>query len=151
MGPTSNGKLPTCSFPQREVPLDWPNNYRRGRVGFGWLILSQKSPNVGFNYRKKRKKQSRQPNQRKKSKKFRSEEEEPIEPADNANKAVVKHLQLQLVRDLLFTLPAIHWSLPHWDTDPWLPEPIVNTLMWLESVVCMVQSIASFQRQQQQQ
>ena len=58
-----------------------------------------------------------------------------------------QNLRLQILRDLLFTLPAIHWSLPNWDTNPWLSEPIVNTLMWLESVVCMYQGVKSFQQQ----
>lgn len=60
----------------------------------------------------------------------------------------IKSLKLQIIRDILFSLPAIHWSLPNWDTDPWLAEPFVNILMWLESVVCMYQSISSFQQQQ---
>ena len=59
---------------------------------------------------------------------------------------VITNLRLQLLRDALFTLPAIHWSLPNWDRDPWLPEPLVNTLMWLEAVVCMYQSVVSFQQ-----
>lgn len=61
------------------------------------------------------------------------------------NPGVIRNLRLQILRDLLFTLPAIHWSLPNWDTQPWLTDPLVNTLMWLESVVCMYQSVASFQ------
>jgi hypothetical protein len=64
-----------------------------------------------------------------------------------ANDAVTKNLKLQIVRDLLFTLPAIHWSLPNWDTDPWLPDPFVNSLMWIETIVCMYQSITNFQQQ----
>lgn len=59
--------------------------------------------------------------------------------------AAMKKLRLQIVRGALFALPAIHWSLPNWDRDPWLPEPVVNTLMWLEAVVCMYQSVSSFQ------
>lgn len=58
----------------------------------------------------------------------------------------LRNLRLQIARDLLFTLPAIHWSLPNWDTQPWLPDPLVNTLMWLESVVCMYQSVSNFQQ-----
>lgn len=61
--------------------------------------------------------------------------------------AAIRNLKLQILRNLLFTLPAIHWSLPHWDTNPWLPEPLVNSLMWLEAVVCMYQSIANFRQQ----
>jgi len=54
------------------------------------------------------------------------------------------HLQLQILRGVLYTLPAIHWSLPNWDRDPWLSEPIVNGLMSLEALVCMYQSIKDF-------
>jgi hypothetical protein len=53
--------------------------------------------------------------------------------------------QLQIVRSLLFTLPAIHWSLPRWDTHPWLKESVVNGLMWTEAVVSFYQSLYSFQ------
>ncbi|CAB9496352.1 Peroxisomal biogenesis factor 11 (PEX11) [Seminavis robusta] len=59
--------------------------------------------------------------------------------------ATMKYLRLQLVRASLHLLPAIHWSLRNSDIEPWLSLPFVNTLMWLESVVCMIQGIASFQ------
>ena len=49
--------------------------------------------------------------------------------------------RLQLVRNACFLLPSVHWSLPKWDTDPWLPADLVNVLMWLESVVCLGQSV----------
>jgi hypothetical protein len=47
----------------------------------------------------------------------------------------MRNVELQLLRNALFVLPTIHWSLPNWDVDPWLPAPLVNTLMWLESLV----------------
>jgi hypothetical protein len=53
--------------------------------------------------------------------------------------------RLQIVRNLLFSLPSIHWSLPNWDTDPWLSDETSNGLMWLESIVCMYQAISNFQ------
>lgn len=49
--------------------------------------------------------------------------------------------QLQIYRNLLFLLPCINWSLPNWDVQPWLTEKTVNTLMWLESIVCIHQAI----------
>jgi len=49
--------------------------------------------------------------------------------------------ELQLVRSALFTLPCLEWSLPRWDTHPWLDTSVVNGLMWLESVVSMYQSV----------
>lgn len=48
--------------------------------------------------------------------------------------------RLQLLRNLFFSLPAFHWSLPKWDTDPLLSEETANGLMWLESIVCMYQA-----------
>jgi hypothetical protein len=52
--------------------------------------------------------------------------------------------RLQIVRNALFFLPMIHWSLPNWDRDPWLSPEAVNGLMWLESVVCFYQGMQSF-------
>lgn len=49
--------------------------------------------------------------------------------------------QLQIVRSLLFTLPAIHWSLPRWNTHPWLKESVVNGIMLTEAVVSFYQSL----------
>jgi Peroxisomal biogenesis factor 11 (PEX11) len=51
--------------------------------------------------------------------------------------------RLQIVRNALYLAPAVHWSLPNWDTHPWLSETTCKTLMWLEAVVCMVQSISN--------
>lgn len=51
----------------------------------------------------------------------------------------LRQVQYQLTRNALFALPCIHWSLPNWDTQPWLPESLVNTLMWLESIVSLYQ------------
>lgn len=51
--------------------------------------------------------------------------------------------RLQMLRCALFTVPAFQWSLPNWDTDPWLPESIINSMMWGESIVSLYQSIRS--------
>mmetsp|Transcript_84888 Transcript_84888/g.127264 ORF Transcript_84888/g.127264 Transcript_84888/m.127264 type:complete len:261 (-) Transcript_84888:321-1103(-) len=53
--------------------------------------------------------------------------------------------RLQIIRNALFAFPAVHWSLPNWDTDPLMSDGWVNFLMWLESMVCMYQGIANFQ------
>jgi hypothetical protein len=53
------------------------------------------------------------------------------------------HLRLQLLRNALFLLPAIHWSLPNWDTKPWLPSKAVNGLMWVEAMVSLYQTSSS--------
>jgi hypothetical protein len=52
---------------------------------------------------------------------------------------IMRYTKLQLIRDALFVLPCINWSLPNWDIDPMLPENVVNGLMWLESIVCLYQ------------
>jgi hypothetical protein len=52
---------------------------------------------------------------------------------------------LQILRNALFFLPAVHWSLPNWDTHPWLPDDLVNGCMWLESIACMYQGIRNVQ------
>ena len=61
------------------------------------------------------------------------------------NLAAMRSWRLQMMRDALFAIPALQWALPNWDTDPWLPTPLIHTLMWLESVVCMYQSVTNFQ------
>jgi hypothetical protein len=49
--------------------------------------------------------------------------------------------RLLLIRNSLFVLPMIHWSLPNWDTQPWLSETTCNSILWLEALVCMYQGI----------
>jgi hypothetical protein len=58
-----------------------------------------------------------------------------IQQQQQANHRALRNVKLQLVRNALFLLPTIHWSLPNWDTQPWLPPSLVNTLMWLETMV----------------
>jgi hypothetical protein len=62
----------------------------------------------------------------------------------NGNVQARRSEQLQIVRNVLFTVPAIHWSLPKWDTDPWLSSDLLNGLVWLESIVCIYQGIDNF-------
>jgi hypothetical protein len=57
-------------------------------------------------------------------------------------------IELQLARNALFILPAIHWSLPEWDVKPWLNTNLVNGLMLGESLVHLYQSIQQFQYMQ---
>jgi hypothetical protein len=57
--------------------------------------------------------------------------------------AVVRTERLQHLRNILYVLPALNWSLPNWDTRPLLKPVVCNTLMWLESVVCLYQGISS--------
>lgn len=51
---------------------------------------------------------------------------------------------IQMSRSALFTLPCFHWSLPNWDTKPWLSESVCNGLMWAESMVSMYQALRSY-------
>jgi hypothetical protein len=53
--------------------------------------------------------------------------------------SMLRYSKLQLLRNALFVVPCVNWSLPNWDKDPLLPEAVVNALMWLESVVCLYQ------------
>ena len=64
------------------------------------------------------------------------EEEEAITKEEQ-----LEQVKLQMVRNILFVLPAIHCSLPNNDRNPWLPSNVVNFLLWLESVVCLYQSL----------
>ena len=56
-------------------------------------------------------------------------------------KKVIEYLQL--LRNSLYMLPLINWSLPNWESDPWLGESLVNSLCFSESAVCFWQSIYS--------
>jgi hypothetical protein len=53
----------------------------------------------------------------------------------------IRNTVLQGLRDALFVVPCIQWSLPHWDTKPWLRPSTINTLMWCESLVCLYQAL----------
>jgi hypothetical protein len=52
--------------------------------------------------------------------------------------------QIQMVRSALFTVPCLHWSLPKWDTEPWLSDGVCNGINWFESVVCLYQAIRAY-------
>ncbi|KAL7529603.1 hypothetical protein ACHAXR_003047 [Thalassiosira sp. AJA248-18] len=55
----------------------------------------------------------------------------------------IRHIKVQLVRCLLFILPAINWSLPNWATDPLLSELPLNSLMLVEAYTSVYQSLRS--------
>ena len=52
--------------------------------------------------------------------------------------------RIQITRSLLFVLPCISWSLPKWDTDPWLSERFANSLLLSEAALSVFQSIRSY-------
>lgn len=58
----------------------------------------------------------------------------------------VRTEHLQIVRNILYVLPAVNWSLPNWDTQPWLHNDLVNGLCWLESMVGLFQGVRDFQQ-----
>mmetsp|Transcript_21340 Transcript_21340/g.44374 ORF Transcript_21340/g.44374 Transcript_21340/m.44374 type:complete len:331 (+) Transcript_21340:138-1130(+) len=76
--------------------------------------------------------------------KKKEDDKDGIITALEEQKTIIKnlrHVKIQVIRCLLFILPAIHWSLPNWATDPWLSEPVVNGLMLGEAYTCVYQSI----------
>ena len=74
-------------------------------------------------------------------------EEEPTQHQDGDKEiATVRTEHLQIVRNMLYLLPAINWSLPQWDTQPWLSGDLVNGLCWLESLVGLYQGVRNFQQ-----
>jgi len=73
--------------------------------------------------------------------------DEPEILTDNKGRTITfttKHMRI--LRDVLYVLPAITWSLPKWDTDPLLSGDTVNALCWLESMVGLYQGVDSFQK-----
>ena len=54
---------------------------------------------------------------------------------------LLKIEKLQLLRNMLFFLPSIQWSLDKWDTQPWLSPDLINNLMLMEAVVSVYQSM----------
>ena len=79
---------------------------------------------------------------------IQSNKPEDVSPSSDVNidqnHKAQRHLQLQVLRNILCTLPALHRSLPHCDTKPWLPPTSVQFLLWLESLVCVYQSTFAF-------
>lgn len=65
---------------------------------------------------------------------------EDDEDGEKNKSSRVVDTQLQLARNSLFLLPAIHWSLPSWDTAPWLRDNTVTWLMWAEAVLSFYQA-----------
>ena len=61
---------------------------------------------------------------------------------NNATAKQKRHKQwVSLGRNVLFFLPAYHWSLPDWDRKPWLSAPTVNFFMLVEAIVSVYQSM----------
>lgn len=60
--------------------------------------------------------------------------------------AYVRTEYMRILRNVLYVLPAINWSLPNWDTQPWLSGDLVNGLCWVESIVGLYQGIHDYQK-----
>ena len=72
-----------------------------------------------------------------------NEEEQTKEQDDDvlqASKRRRHKQQVIMLRNILFLLPAYHWSLPDWDRRPWLKSTTVNLFMWLEAIVSLYQT-----------
>ena len=68
------------------------------------------------------------------------DDDDVMEEKAMQNFSARQHWRLQAMRNGLFLLPCIHWSLPNWDTKPWLSTKTVNGLMWMEAMVCLYQT-----------
>ena len=73
-------------------------------------------------------------------------QDEASSSSSKNNVVSVRTEHLQIVRNILYVLPAIQWSLPNWDTQPCLPGDLVNGLCWLESVVGLYQGVHNFRQ-----
>ena len=83
-------------------------------------------------------------------KELQQPEPRDVDPNTNVD---VRHqrtmIALQSIRNALFMLPCLQWSLPKWDTEPLCPTYTINTLMWFESLVSLYQAVLA-QRYSQQ-
>jgi len=75
------------------------------------------------------------------------EKVEPLQQKDGYKETTtVRTEHMRILRNILYVLPAINWSLPDWDTQPWLSGDLVNGLCWLESMVGLYQGILDYQK-----
>ena len=78
--------------------------------------------------------------------KKRDDDKEAVVDLVNEERTILskmRNIKLQLIRCLLFILPAINWSLPNWATDPLLNEGSLNGLMLAEAYTSVYQTICS--------
>jgi hypothetical protein len=66
-------------------------------------------------------------------------QEDPDKGDDHPCRPTKKQV-VALARNVLFVLPALHWSLPQWDRQPWLKSTTVNTFMWMEALLSLYQT-----------
>ena len=76
----------------------------------------------------------------------KAEKESSLQQQDKYKEiAIIRTKKMQILRGALYLLPAINWSLPDWDTKPWLSGDFVNGLCWLESMLGLYQGVQNFQ------
>ena len=76
--------------------------------------------------------------------KKRDDDKDGVTEVVQEQKSIAKSIRLvkiQLMRSLLFILPAVNWSLPNWATNPLLGEATVNGLMLIEAYTSVYQSL----------
>jgi len=76
----------------------------------------------------------------------KNDEKETVDtfpPKENELLNKMSHIKLQIIRCLLFILPAINWSLPNWAINPLLGEVQLNGLMLAEAYTSVYQSLRS--------
>jgi hypothetical protein len=73
----------------------------------------------------------------------KTDDDTDILPSSDELISVAQKQKYAIVRNLLFTLPAIGWSLPKWDTEPWLSDETMFGLCWLEALVGFYQQVQS--------
>lgn len=78
--------------------------------------------------------------------KKRNDDKDAVADLQKGEKALlnkIRHIKLQVLRCLLFVLPAINWSLPQWATNPMLGEVPLNGMMLVEAYTSVYQSLRS--------
>ncbi len=75
-----------------------------------------------------------------------TDSKDEIEPSKNQRTIAFTPKHMRILRDALYVLPAITWSLPNCDTDPLLSGDTVNAFCWLESVLGLYQGVQDFQK-----
>ena len=76
--------------------------------------------------------------------KKRDDDKVGMEEVEKEQRTIAKSIRLvrlQVIRSLLFILPAVNWSLPNWATNPLLGELPLNGLMLAEAYTSVYQSL----------
>lgn len=115
------------------------------RFWLAFLVLDIARSAIELQKVQKKKKQNDDDNNKDKRSNLNGDAQDSTDAVDPSQSSMVRTERLQIARNALYILPALHWSLPNWDTKPWLPNDVVNGLCWVEAVVGMYQGIRNFQ------